>query len=651
MLYRLNDEFSKINQTEGLMQNMTRNSEIEIIACVDNPQKDSGFILLPLEKLKFTAQTDESIYARCTKIDGTIANLSVVNFKMPVAGESGTGCACTSEIDDTVIVLDKTWSSEKINDTFTKYYTKTEIDNMLESVGSGTLNYVQVTKLGVIAPKTYELPIVTTNMFNLPPAEVLKFKPGKQDQIKTICDFDADDAKNFIIDGKSADQSKCYDFNGVLSTKTEYDVNVSDPVALLDGFICESEELDFRKFKKIAIFSNVQVHSKFKEYMALVPDIKENPDYGITAECSSVFAGRPECDAVGLFDDNIKRWYSAQIGINGQWISVDFGRNTVITAYSMDPTDCGIDFDGMNSWAFEGSLDKIDWIVLDQQSGHTAAVWKNTLLVTIPKSNYRYYRWRYISGNGNNYARAFGNQIYLNNYHFLYLKEDDSCYEIKNGVATQVSNNWNGLSDQDKKKIFLSAQQELAPAIELQDLGKFKVLTYLESDIQPRYVLKAIPKDHLIVPKELISLDNIEGVDKVTVKVNLSGQGTCKVIVTTNLETFQTLKDGVWVEIDHTDITAIAADGINAAQLSAITRIEWDALASGKGGIGFAYLPSIEDITDVCEIDKLELTVDMKGSWRKALHGTDYDYEYPTNNLLSVTLLTNGDYKINYCKE
>jgi hypothetical protein len=37
----------------------------------------------------------------------------------------------------------------------------------------------------------------------------------------------------------------------------------------------------------------------------------------------------------------------------------------------------------------------------------------------------------------------------------------------------------------------------------------------------------------------------------------------------------------------------------------------------------------------------------MKGTWYKATHGTDYDYQY-NKKVLIVDLLADGDYKINY---
>ena len=41
------------------------------------------------------------------------------------------------------------------------------------------------------------------------------------------------------------------------------------------------------------------------------------------------------------------------------------------------------------------------------------------------------------------------------------------------------------------------------------------------------------------------------------------------------------------------------------------------------------------------------MTVDMKGTWNKAVHTQDYEYGY-SNTQLHVNILKNGSYKINY---
>lgn len=233
----------------------------------------------------------------------------------------------------------------------------------------------------------------------------------------------------------------------------------------------------------------------------------------------------------------------------------------------------------------------------------------------------------------------------------LYIKNNEA-YGVKDGVLQKLSDNWLTLSNNEKINVFKSTNSISASLTDLQSLGKFKKATYQEDDISKPYTFTAIPKDQLILPKGLISVESFEGIDKVTLTYTLSGGGALKILVTTDNATYQAydFSAGAWQVIDHTKLDTVKASSIDAAQLGNINRAGWDALTTGKVGIGFAYLLCIEDTTDTCAVDKLDLQVDMKGSWDKAIHGTDYKYGYPRNNILRVQLLSNGDYKINYQK-
>ncbi len=232
---------------------------------------------------------------------------------------------------------------------------------------------------------------------------------------------------------------------------------------------------------------------------------------------------------------------------------------------------------------------------------------------------------------------------------FLYLKEDNSCYKVVNDVLTKVSEDWSALTDADKQNLFKSGEQSIAKATALKPLQKFKILAYtLGKEERATLKISAVPFDKILFPVGLLPIDSFEGIDKVSIKGKFSGKGKCKVLVTTDLTHYKTLKDGIWQNIDPTNIAAVKSDGIDTQTISSITRSEWDALTTEEVGIGFAYLPMIESISDQCEIDELIMQVDMKGSWDMAMPGTDYTYGYPRNNVLRVKLLTNGDYKINY---
>ena len=180
-------------------------------------------------------------------------------------------------------------------------------------------------------------------------------------------------------------------------------------------------------------------------------------------------------------------------------------------------------------------------------------------------------------------------------------------------------------------------------------MAKFKILSLSIIDTPYQSKITAVSNDQLVLPLGLINTQSFEGIDKVSIVSSVSGDGNCKIIVTEDLITYKTydFESKAWQHINHNDVTQVEVSGIDIAQIQNIPRSAWDELNLTEG-IGFAYLLAQENTSDICKIDELTLQVDMKGSWDKAIHGTDYKYGYPQNNILRVQLLTNGDYKINY---
>lgn len=156
--------------------------------------------------------------------------------------------------------------------------------------------------------------------------------------------------------------------------------------------------------------------------------------------------------------------------------------------------------------------------------------------------------------------------------------------------------------------------------------------------------LTAIPNDQLVLPNGLINIESFESIDNIQVVSSLSANSVCKILVTTDLKSYYTYDfvNEKWIEVDK---TSIDIKGIPVQDLS---NIDWSELIKGKSGIGVAYLLKIENSKDICAIDNIKLTVDMRGEWNKAIYNSEYKYGYITNKVLKLSLLSNGDYKINY---
>ena len=87
MIYTVTNDFVKINQTQGTIQNTSRVFDIEVS---DSPSHNSGIILFGLNKFSFNGTK----YIRC--IGGT-AEVRVVPFATEL---SGGGVSSTSEGDN-----------------------------------------------------------------------------------------------------------------------------------------------------------------------------------------------------------------------------------------------------------------------------------------------------------------------------------------------------------------------------------------------------------------------------------------------------------------------------------------------------------------------------------------------------------------------
>lgn len=213
------------------------------------------------------------------------------------------------------------------------------------------------------------------------------------------------------------------------------------------------------------------------------------------------------------------------------------------------------------------------------------------------------------------------------------------------GVWQKVADNWNTLTNQEKENLFSQVNGEPTIA-DLQLLGQFRVVSYADTQ-NLNLKVSAVPKDQLVLPKNLINLSSIEHINSVTVTANESGTGKVRVAITKGNNVWYMFDGLNFVQIGNT-ASDILVNGNTASEINGITQAQYDSFEADE--IGFGYVLHIENTTDVANIDNLSMNVLAKGSWNKAVYGTDYTYGYPANNTLRVDILADGDYKINYAK-
>lgn len=206
MRYQLTNEFQPVQERCGILQNLHNDAIVEFVTVRESePKAGEGILVRSNEKIQFSLGEDQKAYVRnirprCEPIPIVITE---ANFKKP-ASSGGAGA-----------------------------------------------EYQQITKLNVTAPKIERISIKPTETFCLPAVEVLKFQPGEQDVLTTVCAFDNSDADDFFIGELPGDEAPCIIFDGVMKPKMQYEISIDNGVILGDGYIFETEEIDFSQFKKV----------------------------------------------------------------------------------------------------------------------------------------------------------------------------------------------------------------------------------------------------------------------------------------------------------------------------------------------------------------------------------------------------------------
>lgn len=155
--------------------------------------------------------------------------------------------------------------------------------------------------------------------------------------------------------------------------------------------------------------------------------------------------------------------------------------------------------------------------------------------------------------------------------------------------------------------------------------------------------MTAIPSDRLLIAsgdKDLSYVDNID-----YFKLEATGNNLKVIVSVDSGETWKTFNADHWEYVNLT-VEDVKARGMYITTFNAINATYWNLLNINKK-IRFAYLFSIEDITDVENIDNLNLQYDGKGKWLEA-KDSEYNVEYASNTMLQVFLKFSGDVKINY---
>ncbi|MBU3208506.1 signal peptidase II [Clostridium algidicarnis] len=178
------------------------------------------------------------------------------------------------------------------------------------------------------------------------------------------------------------------------------------------------------------------------------------------------------------------------------------------------------------------------------------------------------------------------------------------------------------------------------------NLSEFKLIEGFEDfedGVIQKLKVKAIPFDRMLIPKGDMNLSNVEHIDYF--KLTAAGKNIRVVCSVDSGATWKTFKTDKWVDI-NLNVESVRVYGMTVETFNKINDVFWNELVTSKK-IRFAYLFSMDSISDIEELDNLDLQFDGQGKWIQAKEDT-YDVIYESNSLLQVYIKFSGDIKINY---
>lgn len=228
-----------------------------------------------------------------------------------------------------------------------------------------------------------------------------------------------------------------------------------------------------------------------------------------------------------------------------------------------------------------------------------------------------------------------------------YVK-DNLVYGISNSVFQQLTSDYSSMSDVEKIALFSTITKD-ASISDLSTLNRFKIVSYSEDTVPLSCVLSAVPKDQLVLPNSLISLKSMSEVlsIEITEEKTASTDSDIKYAFTTDLTVYKAYNP-VTLQWDIVNVDNLSSEGMSASTILGLSQANIADFLGDSKEIGIGFVMYSTSVSNTISIDNLAITANMTGSWDKAVFGTDYKYGYPANDRLSVTLLTNGNFRINY---
>lgn len=206
----------------------------------------------------------------------------------------------------------------------------------------------------------------------------------------------------------------------------------------------------------------------------------------------------------------------------------------------------------------------------------------------------------------------------------------------------KLADNWSELTVEQKESLFEGTSE--ASIEDLKTLGKFKILILKDENVPVTVSIGGIKKKNQVIkPKTLIDMFAFEHINSIAVGSTVADGGTVEVALTKDGTNYYIWGGSSWESVD----LGTAATWMSTDTLATLSVTQYDLLLADAECFAIAFKLGQTAYNDTAVLTSFTITADMKASWAKAVHNTDYVYNY-TNKTLIVKLLQAGTYKINY---
>lgn len=172
--------------------------------------------------------------------------------------------------------------------------------------------------------------------------------------------------------------------------------------------------------------------------------------------------------------------------------------------------------------------------------------------------------------------------------------------------------------------------------------AKFLVMSLSEED---NISIDGFINQSIIKQNEDINVGDVSLIKNLVSTTNLTGLDVRFAISKNSGKTWQTYSSGTWVDISITDKNDFATNGYNLSLIASIPIEVWNDYKAKN--IRFAFIVTQNAESGNSIISNIKIVADLVGSWRH-FKESEATYEYTSNNVLKVTFLQNGNYKVNY---